>query len=248
MKFIPLTVSVLIATIWNPVDLTLNAFQLEGVVQSPIFQTQGSLLASQSPPPPDPPRPSGDLPGVSCDVSPENLELPMITIRPNGSEKGVTASATPTLLFYIPYNSATIESGEFTILSHERRNGRKIFSTELELPSSPGIVSFTLPQSEMGDPYLEEGKYYRWYFSIVCLTETGEPLERTLRGWIRRLEPSEVSDDQRFYYDELAEAFSGMENGSDHRQWFDLLQEFELEEYAEVIMTGPVNPILESDS
>lgn len=249
MKIVPLITSTLLVSSLNLASLSviLPGQNLDTTDPTAAW-AQGPPAPNNStgnPPPRDPPRTPGDLPGTSCHATAEDFDLSMITIRPVGSDQGVTASNTPTLLFYIPYSSETIDTAEVTISTRNRRTGRDIYTATVELPSTPGFVSFTLPLSDSGTSYLEEEEYYRWYFSLTCTSGDNEPLERTLRGWIRRLDPVSAPGEQRFYYDELQAAFDDVRRGVDPDQWTAILREINLEAYSDVRNMGTMNRLSE---
>lgn len=72
-----------------------------------------------------------------------------------------TVSEHPTFWVYVPYSPDETTSGEFSLQDGEV----DLYRTTFQLPTSPGIVSLTLPQSAAP---LQPGREYRWYVDINC--------------------------------------------------------------------------------
>lgn len=97
---------------------------------------------------------------------------------------GLTAKSHPTLLFYVPYSSASVQTGEF-VLQDEKDND--IYRAIINLPQTPSVVSMSL--TTMPAP-LEIGKMYHWYFKVRCSAQSmSGPI--FVEGWMQRvaLEP-----------------------------------------------------------
>lgn len=86
---------------------------------------------------------------------------------------GATASEHPTFWFYVPYQSPL--TGKFVL---QDKDENLVYETEIPLPQTPGVISFSLPSTAAP---LEIGKQYHWYFKIDC---TQPPL--FVDGWIQR--------------------------------------------------------------
>lgn len=95
---------------------------------------------------------------VAC-VNLKKGELSLNALTPNYSNVATTASATPTLYFYIPPTKAT--TGELVITDE---NDREVYQTTFSLPSQSGIAKLTI-KSETG---LTSGNQYKWALMIVC--------------------------------------------------------------------------------
>ncbi len=92
----------------------------------------------------------------------------------------LTISEYPTFFVYVPQTSA--QRVRFVLTE---KTSHEIYKT-FPLPSTPGIVSVTLPADK---PPLEIGKIYKWSFSIIC--KPGEPSQNiTVYGWVKRTEPN----------------------------------------------------------
>lgn len=111
----------------------------------------------------------------------------------------LTTATHPTFFIYIPHSSLPqtpeqLKSGQTSVSSEayevefelvdDREN--PIYQTTFAIGDTPGIVSFTLPTTA---PPLEYGKYYHWYFEVLCDREdrSGDSI---VSGWSRRLELS----------------------------------------------------------
>lgn len=79
---------------------------------------------------------------------------PLTAVVPN-SNMGLTTQANPTLFFYVPQTSATLE----LVLHDQNKEYKQIYKSS----QKAGIVSIAFNQAS-----LEVGKQYRWSFSIVC--------------------------------------------------------------------------------
>lgn len=91
-------------------------------------------------------------------------ELPLTAIARN-SVRGLTIKERPTFWFYIPYQSTGTLTAELSLFGMRDGKERRIYQGRFLLTSTPGIVSIPLPEN--AEP-LEEGKDYRWVFTIVC--------------------------------------------------------------------------------
>ncbi len=95
---------------------------------------------------------------ASC-ISVKEGEPSLTALMPSNNNIGTTASATPTLYWYIPTTKAT--SGEIVITDE---SNQEIYQASFALKSSPGIVKFTIPAQAS----LKPDKQYGWSFMIVC--------------------------------------------------------------------------------
>lgn len=105
-------------------------------------------------------RTSGASRGGGC-IS--QSELPMATALLPSSNVGLTSAENPTLFVNLPSTSA--ESAEFILFDS---TNKEVYFTTLALPSTPGVVSFTLPKDNNGKSLLEAGKRYHWFFTVIC--------------------------------------------------------------------------------
>lgn len=88
---------------------------------------------------------------------PEAEELPPIT-----RVWGYTTAEHPTVWLYVPYSNAAIPA----TLSLEDDTAKKtLYTVPVSLPGKAGIIGVQLPENQPG---LENGKRYRWFFSLDC--------------------------------------------------------------------------------
>lgn len=85
-------------------------------------------------------------------------ELPLVAMMPNRENIGKTATATPSLYWYVPQTTAT--TGEFVLLDE---SDTEVYYTSFALPQQSGIVKLTVPAKAN----LKPGKY-SWAFMVIC--------------------------------------------------------------------------------
>jgi hypothetical protein len=112
-----------------------------------------------------------------------NQEKPLTALLPE-TNIGWTVAANPT--FFFNNSQTTTQLAEFILLDQD---GRIVYEAMMELPDTPGIVSFRLPEEKGGSPPLEVGKRYQWYFALVC-NPSDRSRDIALDGWIERVKPS----------------------------------------------------------
>ncbi len=92
---------------------------------------------------------------------------------------GVTATANPSLFFYIPQSTA--KSAELLILSE---GGDLLATQDIPLNGNAGILNITLDPAKAA---LQPGQKYQWIFSLTC--KPNEPdANPFVTGWIERAE------------------------------------------------------------
>lgn len=97
-----------------------------------------------------------------------------------GSGATYSLEATPTLWFYVPYDtSTTTATARLTVQSQD--NSAPSDSKLISLSKTPGIIGVRLPQP------LKPGVSYHWFFTILCDAKTDGA---SVDGWIQRLELS----------------------------------------------------------
>jgi hypothetical protein len=106
------------------------------------------------------------------------LPLPLTDLQ-------LTVSTHPTFLVYVPQTSA--KALEFTLFTQDQDNNEQgIYQTSVDLTSTPGIISISLPSTE---PPLEMGKDYKWMVTMSCHSEGLTPEDPFAEGLIRRIQP-----------------------------------------------------------
>jgi hypothetical protein len=106
-------------------------------------------------------------------------EKPLTLLLPS-TKLGLTVSPHPTFMVYVPQTSASV-----VVFTLENQQGEGIYKTKLDLKETPGIVSFSLPETE---PPLEIGKDYKWVVSMVC--QPAGPTDPFTEGVVRRIQPN----------------------------------------------------------
>jgi Domain of Unknown Function (DUF928) len=93
---------------------------------------------------------------------------------------GLTISERPTFWFYIPYQPTSANPVEFLLINDKNST---VYKTTLQLTSTPGIISISLPQNA---PLLENRKKYNWVLSFMC--DPANRLKDTfVKGYIERV-------------------------------------------------------------
>jgi Domain of Unknown Function (DUF928) len=203
-------------------------------------------------PPPTPPlnrtRSGGSL-GVfdACNHS----TAPLLALVPVENPVLTTAEF-PTLLFYVPYGSADIRRGEFSVLVGLDEMAQ-LHRLQFTLPATPGIVSISLPRSP--DYALQEGVFYHWYFKLYCNDNTTSRADFEVNGWIQRAAITPEREQQintatpDIWYDSLARLSDRLrtspQNSELQDRWYNLLNFIHLEELTQEPLLGAVTLVEE---
>lgn len=176
----------------NKISKPLSLASLSLLLLSWVFSTQTataypkpdsspSFLISQSFKPPSrgtaPPSSGGATRGISC-LKPS--EKPLTSLLPQ-SRVGLTYSSNPTFYWYVPQPSA--KTAKFLLMGNN--DTEVVYETTLNLPSQPGIVSFTLPTSTAS---LAQNQQYHWYLIIGC-SQFDQAANPSVEGWVERVSP-----------------------------------------------------------
>ena len=189
--------------------------------------------------------PGGSLSGDDQAVCPSRSQ-PLTAITPI-SGQGSTLSGHPTFWFYIPYTSAEVQEGEFSILT--QNEDERIYKTLFQLPAQPGFVSITLPMDKAES--LQEGQYYHWYLNLSCASTVEAQTDLNIDGWVQRVEsPSEVAAQDgeaspSIWYDVVNDLATQLKTVSSNEMeakqaWVELLESVELDALAQEPVVGPV--------
>jgi hypothetical protein len=128
-----------------------------------------------------------------------------------------TVSEYPTFWVYVPYTPDETTSGEFSLQDGEE----DLYRTPFQLPTSPGVVSITLPKTV---PPLQPGREYRWYVDINCpsLKPSRNPTPASVTGMVKRIAlPATLAQELNIARTPLQRAASYAR----HAFWFDTLTE-----------------------
>jgi hypothetical protein len=146
--------------------------------------------------------------GRGCGIGISN---PPLTALSPESNLGFTVAAYPKFFFYIPQTSA--KQVKFTLLKADKH---KIYQSTFGIPSTPGIVSLSLPADKTLPP-LEVGTDYHWYLQPIC----PEPDlgVNYVDGWIQRVESRSIPTSQLEQIPSSGQA----SRGGKSILWFDAL-------------------------
>lgn len=210
-----------------------------------------SAIAQKPPPPPPKPPPNGTRPGGGL-----NPHDPLLCNALNRSLRALlpaenpvlTATDSPTFLFYLPFTADQIKYGEFTLLTWPGEQQR-LYQVRFTLPKTPGIVSVKLPPQSA----LQEGQYYRWYLQLYCQNGSGAQPDLTVNGMVQRIALTVERKRQinnatpDVWYDALAQVAAQLQtspqNSELQKNWRSLLQTIEAEDIAQEPLLGPVIPL-----
>lgn len=105
---------------------------------------------------------------------------------------GVTVSAYPQFLFYMPKMAevAPPQQVEF-VLRDNRDDNNQVYTTTFPTTGQSGIVSISLPQ-KAGLPPLQLDKIYQWKFSITCNPNSQDGNSIAVNGMIKRVKPNPI--------------------------------------------------------
>ncbi|MEO1348651.1 MAG: DUF928 domain-containing protein [Cyanobacteria bacterium J06635_15] len=233
-------------------SLTLSYWCLPPIAQAQALPT---VEGNQRPPAPPrtPPvnttRPGGGLNPQDLACNPLNEDLQALIPIDNPV---LTATAYPTFLFYVPFSAEEVQFGEFSLLPWPGEESHH-YQTRFRLPTSPGIVSVTIP--ELPTHALAEDQTYRWYFQLYCQAGDGIHPDLTLRGAVQRVALTSDRSQQiqsaspAIWYDALARVAQRLQTAPDdsqlQTQWQTLLQLIDAEDAQTASFAGPVRPLAE---
>lgn len=171
------------------------------VAQAHFSSSQQVISKQQTPPVPDSPDKTvpittrlenPPIDGIPPERQPKGTrgpcpktEIPFTPLLPvtNSGFSGFTLTEYPTLWFYIPYESSSITSGNFSLEDKEKN---LIYQSQINLPKTPGFVSISLPQTIKP---LEKNQEYRWHFRLSCQSpDPDEPASVWHEGLIKRVD------------------------------------------------------------
>ncbi len=162
---------------------------------------------------------------------------------------GTTTAFYPTFWFYIPYQPPF--TGEFVLQDKE---GNLVYKTNVMLPETPGVISFSLPSTE---PPLKIGERYHWYFKIYCRSE---PPPSFVDGWLQivslnpdlksQIEKATLPEQVALYaingiwYEALTAAAELRRTDPNDTNWTALLQAVGLDNFAKEPMVECCKPVM----
>lgn len=161
-------------------SLTLGA-QLSLAIHTPVLLAQTPQIVAQLPKPKNfggiPPKRKpagtrGPCEEIALPFTPV-LPLPNAKSQSDAEFSGLTLQGYPTFWFYVPTHGDRATYGRFSVGTEDE--GVRVWQTSFKLPSTSGFFSVTLPKTVKA---LEEGKTYRWTFSLYCTADTEVPKEK----------------------------------------------------------------------
>ncbi|MCP2729431.1 DUF928 domain-containing protein [Limnofasciculus baicalensis] len=158
-------------------------------------------------------------------------ESPPLTHLAGEKNFELTVSEHPTFWVYVPYTSAEVPSGEFSLQDGDE----DVYRTRFQLPAKAGVVGISLPSTNKS---LEVGKTYRWYFEINCPSSdsTNQKTPDSVTGIVKRVSPSiQLAE-------ELKTAKTPLERiaaYTKHSIWYETLTEL-----AQLRLKEPENPTI----
>jgi hypothetical protein len=141
------------------------------------------FVPAAKPIPPDNGTPSSDRSTGSRGGCPYKKELPPMINLAGSENLELTFNAHPTFWVYVPYTQKDVVSGEFWLLD----GVNQVYSTHFQLPTTPGVVSISLPPTLKP---LELGKTYNWYFNINCSPPNFSEPPDSVSGQVQLVAPS----------------------------------------------------------
>ncbi|NEQ71571.1 MAG: DUF928 domain-containing protein [Symploca sp. SIO2D2] len=193
---------------------------------------------------PDGREPSGTRRGY-CEET-DTPFTPLLPVSESGFS-GLTITEHPTFWFYIPYQTSSISSGQFSLIDQEEN---EIYWASFQLPETPGFVKVSLPQQA---PSLANNQEYHWHFELTCTSTASSSEEKVWhQGVVQRVELADVETQlntagllqgvnlyiaNNILYDASTEL---VEISDTPQAWRQLLQAFGLEELAGEPIAGSV--------
>ena len=234
----------------------LNGINLPIAAQT---STQRSSPPRTLPPPPSTPPPNGTRSGGSLGSSSTCVNPAQTGVQPNTpthvqtlvalvpiENPVLTTSTHPTFLFYVPYGSKQVGSGEFSILVGSDETTR-LYRTRFTLPETPGIVSISLP----AETAIAKDVFYHWYFKLYCQENTSSKSDLEVNGWIKRVDPIGTAAPSTAmpiaWYDTIADLADRLRTSPQDialkNRWRALLTMIHAEDLAEKSIVGAVHPL-----
>lgn len=145
--------------------------------------------------------------GGSLEGACEDVDTQLTAIRPLYSQDGLTERDSPTLVFYVPYDSEKIIDAEFRLLPVDESS--YVYKETFDLSSTPGIVTITfdLPAGEVHQLTDE----YRWYLNIRCESDVIPSVD----GWIQHTSGSDSVNQLTPHYDLIANTVEQLQSSPD---------------------------------
>ena len=164
----------------SPTLMILSSLPLQVLA----LPTSGTLLSLKFPPETDRGAPSRTAGGGTRGDDEEFCiqgKIPLTAMMPTRKNVGITTSANPSFLFYIPKTTAKI--AEFVVVTE---GGEDVYVTNFNLPATSGIVEFKLPENIS----LQPNQYNQWQLALICNPKNRAD-DAFIQGFVQRTELSE---------------------------------------------------------
>ncbi|MBE9000522.1 DUF928 domain-containing protein [Nostoc sp. UIC10630] len=119
----------------------------------------------------------------SCFQTGQNI----IPLTPTDKEAQRTTAERPTLFFYVPQTSTTVQALEFVLRDDDSSD--PLYKGTFKPVGQNGIVSVNVPANQ---PSLQIGKEYSWTFSMICDTNNRDK-DSYVEGTIVRSQDENLS-------------------------------------------------------
>ncbi len=182
---------------WQKIQLTiaLGMVVLSSIIYSPALQAIPVPTSVTSikftPPPPPPDRGAvgsrGGAASRGCDANNQTVIALVPAYEEIAITKvwGLTHTEHPNLLFFVPYDTSLITNMEFVLQKQINNTNKTIYRTSLTSPTSPGIISVSLPEPITP---LKPETMYRWFLKVKvkCNSQQSNRLDY-VEGWIQKV-------------------------------------------------------------
>lgn len=225
----------LLALVISPIIVTFSAWQLAKAQLTPELISVEFPTGNTSRPPSSGTTGGGSRGYCRAITGEKKKKKELIALMPTDNT-GTTISTNPKFFLYVPEHKAKL--AEFEV---KDKSGKSLYSTELNISTTSGIVKLTLPENVS----LKTNKEYTWTFAIVC-----DPLDRgtdnLVQGTIKKveisselenslknatlLEQAKIYAKAKIWHDTIATVADL--RTSNPKEWEELLRSVELEEIA----------------
>ena len=111
---------------------------------------------------------------------------PLLPVSESGFS-GLTLTEHPTFWFYIPYQTSSISSGQFSLIDLE---DNEIYWISFQLPETPGFVKVSIPNQAKP---LKKNQEYRWHFELNCASQASSSQEKVWHeGVVQKVELADL--------------------------------------------------------
>jgi Domain of Unknown Function (DUF928) len=151
----------------------------------------------------------GSVGAAACSSARGSMVRSVTPVLPK-TNIGLTLTEHPTVFVYVPETS--VRKAFFSIQDEDSNH---IYQTDVNLPSTSGIIRVKLPDSA---PSLKAGKNYKWSLVIICTADL-EPDSPFVSGWIRRVEPNSTINS----YNNQSITLDSVSKLAETGIWYDML-------------------------